>query len=187
LGAWLLKNLHAPREQNLNAVIAGAVYSRDLDFWGVELQRAGELEKAAACFENAQKFNPDNQVAQINLDFNKKLRAGEKMAVDLSKTTADQFGKFSTLNDVLNADGPFDEPSFCFEMVSSWRRTTDSTGKPSLTSPASAASIRTICPPECGSDGFTSCRTCPGLRWMSCASRLPIQTNSRSTRRMKPS
>ena len=114
LGARLLKNLHAPREQNLNAVAAGAYYSRDLDLWGVKLQCAGELEKAAACFENAQKFNPDNQVAQINLDFNKKLRAGEKMAVDLSKTTADQFGKFSTLNDVLNADGPFDEPSFCF-------------------------------------------------------------------------
>ena len=115
LGARLLKRLHAPREQNLNAVVAGAFYSRDLDFWGVELQRAGEFEKAAQCFEDAQKFNPDNQVAQINLDFNKRLRARETTAVDLSKTTADQFGKLSTLNDVLNADGPFDEPSFCFE------------------------------------------------------------------------
>ncbi len=115
LGGRLLKKFRVSREPNLNAIIAGTFYSRDLDFWGVELQRAGELEQAAACFENAQKFNPDNLVAQINLDFNKKLRAGETSPVDLSKTGADQFGKFSTLNEVLNADGPFDEPSFCFE------------------------------------------------------------------------
>ncbi len=113
LGARLLKKLHAPREQNPNAVVAGVLYSRDLDFWGVELQRGGEFEKAASCFEDAQKFNPDNIVAQINGDFNKKFRAGETMSVDLSKTTADHFGKFSTLNGLLNANGPFDEPSFC--------------------------------------------------------------------------
>ena len=114
LGGRLLKRFHVAREQNLNTIIAGAFYSRDLDSWGVELQRAGELEKAAVCYENAKKFNPDNLVAQINLDFNKKLRAGETAPVDLSKTGTDQFGKFATLNDMLNADGPFDEPSYCF-------------------------------------------------------------------------
>jgi tetratricopeptide (TPR) repeat protein len=33
----------------------------------------------------------------------------------LSKATTDQFGKYQTWSEVMNADGPFDEPSFCFE------------------------------------------------------------------------
>jgi tetratricopeptide (TPR) repeat protein len=33
----------------------------------------------------------------------------------LSKTTSDQFGKYRDWNGVLNANGPFDEPSFCFQ------------------------------------------------------------------------
>ena len=37
------------------------------------------------------------------------------MPLDLSKTTSDQFGKYRDWNGVLNANGPFDEPSFCFE------------------------------------------------------------------------
>jgi tetratricopeptide (TPR) repeat protein len=35
--------------------------------------------------------------------------------VDLSKAATDQFGKYRTWNEVLNVNGPFDEPSFCFE------------------------------------------------------------------------
>ena len=72
---WLNK-FHVPREPNRMAVQAGVFYSRDLDFWGVELQRAGDLTNAAACFDTAFKLNPDNLVAQINLGFNQTLRAG---------------------------------------------------------------------------------------------------------------
>ncbi len=111
---WLDK-FHVPREPDPMAALAGAYYSRSLDFWGVELQRAGELEKAAAHFDTALKLNPDNVVAQINLDFNKTLRAGGTAAVDLSKTTTDQFGNYHSWSEVLDANGPFDEPSFCFE------------------------------------------------------------------------
>jgi tetratricopeptide (TPR) repeat protein len=113
-GEELLARLHIERETNWNAVIAGNFYSRSLDFLGVQLQRAGELDKAAGNFELAQKMNPDNAVAQINLEFNQQLRAGEPASVDLTKTTLDQFGKFRSWSEVLNADGPFDEPSFCF-------------------------------------------------------------------------
>ena len=114
-GEKLLALFSVPREQNQNAVIAGTFYSRNLDFWGVQLQRAGELEKAAARFETAQKINPDNVVAQINLQFNQNLRAGKRVPVDLSTVTADQFGKYRSWNQVVLANGPFDEPSFCFE------------------------------------------------------------------------
>jgi len=117
LGQRLLARLHSVREQNPNAVIAGTFYSRDLDFWGVQLQRAGKLEKAAEHFETAQELNPDNVVAQINLHFNQDLRAGRAVPVDPSKVTGDQrdrFGKYHNWNEVINACGPFDEPGFCF-------------------------------------------------------------------------
>jgi len=114
LGQRLLARLHVVREQNPNAVIAGAFYSRDLDFWGVQLQRAGKLEKAADCFEMAQKLNPDNVVAQVNLQFNQDLRAGRTVPVDPSKVTRDQFGKYHNWNEVVDACGPYDEPGFCF-------------------------------------------------------------------------
>ena len=114
LGQRLLAHLHVVREHNPNAVVAGAFYSRDLDFWGVLLQRAGELKKAAARFKMAQELNPDNVVAQINLQFNQALRAGRTVPVDPSKARRDQFGRYHDWNEVMNANGPFDEPSFCF-------------------------------------------------------------------------
>ena len=66
-GERLLDKFHVPREPDQMAVLAGLYYSRSLDFWGVELQRAGELDEAAAHFDTALKLNPDNVVAQINL------------------------------------------------------------------------------------------------------------------------
>jgi tetratricopeptide (TPR) repeat protein len=114
LGQRLLARLHVARERNPSAVLAGTFYSRDLDFWGVQLQRAGELEKAAAGFKMAQQLNPDNVVAQDNLQFNQALRAGRTVPVDPSKVTRDQFGKYHDWNEVIDANGPFDEPSFCF-------------------------------------------------------------------------
>jgi tetratricopeptide (TPR) repeat protein len=114
-GEELLTRFHVTREPNLNAITAGTYYSRDLDFWGVELQRAGELPAAAARFESAGKLNPDNLIARVNLQFNEDLRAGKTVPVDLSKTTADEFGKYRSWNAIIGANGPADQPSFCFQ------------------------------------------------------------------------
>jgi len=111
----LFEDLHLQPEPNPNAFVAGMFYSRALDFWGVQLQRANDLTKAAAHFEAALKLNPDNNVAQTNLEFNQSLQAGRHVPLDLSKTTSDQFGKYRSWNAMLDDDGPFDEPSFCFE------------------------------------------------------------------------
>jgi tetratricopeptide (TPR) repeat protein len=87
LGSKLLDRLHIGRhEQNFNVRVVGGLYSRSLDYWGVQLQRANELEKAALRFQEAQKLNPDN----------------------------DQFGKSGSWASVWNMNGPFDEPSFCY-------------------------------------------------------------------------
>ena len=124
-GEKLLDRFHVAREPNPNAAAAGDFYSRGLDFWGVQLQRdagltnstaASELlTNAAAHFEMAQKLNPDNVAAQVNLQFNQKLRARQAVPVDLSEASPDRFVKNGTWDAVLNQDGPFDQPSFCFK------------------------------------------------------------------------
>lgn len=111
----LLERLHIQNEHNPNALLVGPFYSEALNYWGVRLQRAGKLVPAAGYFDTALKLNPDNVAAQINLDFNKVLQAGKSSPIDLTTTTRDRFGKYNNWNEVLNANGPFDEPSFCFE------------------------------------------------------------------------
>jgi tetratricopeptide (TPR) repeat protein len=110
-----MRHLHPAAEPDPNALLAGTIYSRGLNFMGVQLQRAGELDRAATRFGEAQALNPDNVVAKINLDFNKNLRAGSTNTVDLTRVTADRFGKYRSWSEVLSANGPFDETSFCFE------------------------------------------------------------------------
>jgi tetratricopeptide (TPR) repeat protein len=114
-GEQLLGRFHVAREPNPNAAVVGAFYSRSLDFWGVQLQRADDLTNAAIVFEKAQQLNPDNFVADVNLQFNQNLRAGKVEPVDLSKTTADKLGKYRSWDAVLGENGPFDETSFCFK------------------------------------------------------------------------
>ncbi len=121
-GETMLGWLRVPQEPNWNAMVAGGFYSRGLNEWGVELQRAGNLAIAAEHFEMAQKLNPDNGVARINLQFNHNLQAGDKVPVDLAKTSLDQFGRYNSWSAVLDVGGPFDEPSFCFANGLVWVR-----------------------------------------------------------------
>ncbi len=112
---YLLMRLHiSPQPDNKAETLAGAYYSRDLDFWAVDLQSAGELKPAATDFEAALQLNPDNAIAKINLDFNEKIQAGEPATMDLSQVSIDRFGKYTTWDEALNADGPLDDPNFCF-------------------------------------------------------------------------
>lgn len=115
-GEMLLDRFHVAREPNPNAAIAGSYYSRSLNDWGVQSQRAGNLTSAAAHFALAQKLNPDNTVAQINLQFNQALRAGKGASENLADTFDEPFGKYRTMQAAMTANGPFDVPSFCFEV-----------------------------------------------------------------------
>jgi tetratricopeptide (TPR) repeat protein len=111
---WVVMKLHGQADPNPNAQLAANLYSRSLNYWGVELQRAGRLLAAAECFAAAQKINPDNIVAGFNLEFNRTLQAGKPFDLDPARANVDQFGKYRNWNAVLNANGPFDEPSFVF-------------------------------------------------------------------------
>ena len=111
----LAKLTHLGTEPNQDALSLAGLYSRGLDYWAVQLQKKKELEKAAAHFERALDLNPDNVAAQVNLDCNRKLRAGKQTAVQVSKAISDKFGKYRTWDMVVGENGPFDEPTFCYE------------------------------------------------------------------------
>jgi len=104
IGQQILVRFHISNDPDASAVLAGGYFSRDLDFWGVQLQRAGELEKAGVAFDAAQLLNPQNEVAKINFDFNQSLREGNPKPAELGETIPDQL-----------AGGPVDEPSYCFQ------------------------------------------------------------------------
>jgi tetratricopeptide (TPR) repeat protein len=111
----LISQLHLTKEPSRTASLLAAFYSRSLDYWGVELQKEGRLTNAAGFFDRAVDLNPENIVAHINLECNKNLQAGRKGSVQLSKDFGDEFGKYRSWDAVVGANGPFDEPSFCFE------------------------------------------------------------------------
>lgn len=115
----LLDNLvdmaHLTRESNRDAATLAVYYSRALDYWGVQIQKSGQLTNAAAHFQRALDLNPDNVVAQVNLQCNRNLQAGRKGSVQVAKSVEDEFGKYRDWDQVIGDNGPFDEPSFCYE------------------------------------------------------------------------
>jgi len=112
---WLAKKAHLVHESNDDAATVAGFYSRALNHWGVEAQKIGLLTNAAAHFERALELNPDNIVAQVNLECNRNLRTGRSASVQVSKTIEDEFGKDRNWDQVIGDNGPFDEPNFCFE------------------------------------------------------------------------
>lgn len=116
--AWkekLYERLHLSNERVLLAEALGRHYARASTYWGVELQKLGKWEDAAAAFDRALALNPDNVAAQINLAYNNARRKGEPAPADLTATIEDRFGKYGSWNEVMGDCGPFDEPRFTFE------------------------------------------------------------------------
>jgi tetratricopeptide (TPR) repeat protein len=93
----------------------GALYSRSLVSWGVELQRANDYELAAAQFRLAKVLNPRNVVAEINLAFNEKFRSGVEITAELDRPRDEYFGESRTWDQLLNRYGPYDAPGIAIE------------------------------------------------------------------------
>lgn len=115
LRSKLLKKLHLPDDPMEETRLAGSLFSRSLNYWGAEVQKAGDLEKAATLFEQARQINPDNVVAQANLEFNRNYRAGQRKPVSMPASPEDRFGsKARSWDQVLGANGPYEEPDLCY-------------------------------------------------------------------------
>ncbi|MDB6124767.1 MAG: hypothetical protein JWQ71_3760, partial [Pedosphaera sp.] len=114
----VMENLHLVGEPDRQAMLLGKYYSHALNHWGVELQKCGLADQAADFFDRAAQLNPDNVSAQINQQFNKDLRTVKKPVIAPAKLIEDKFGKHRNWVEVIEEDGPFDEPNFCFELGS---------------------------------------------------------------------
>jgi len=88
-----------------------AYYARAVDYFGVELQKAGDLNRAADCFGLALDLNPDSASAAINRDYNQKLRAGHPEPLKRGEEMEKCIGRYGGNWDALvRRDGPIDEP-----------------------------------------------------------------------------
>jgi tetratricopeptide (TPR) repeat protein len=101
---------------NPEARILASYYSQSLNAWGTQLQRHDMFEEAAPMFAMAHELSPDNLVAEVNLGFNERYRAGKKGSIPLGRRVEDEFGKYRSWTGVIEANGPFDEPGFCYNL-----------------------------------------------------------------------
>lgn len=109
----LMDRMHIPFEKNQTAEELGAIYSPALNTLGVYDQRIGRFDAAAKHFTQARELSPDNIVAAANLDFNKQLRAGERIVADSPQSFEERFGKFSGWQQTLANNGLFDTATGC--------------------------------------------------------------------------
>jgi tetratricopeptide (TPR) repeat protein len=100
-----------------DAAYVGACYSRALDFWGVELQRAGKFDEAAGYFDKAIALNSYNVSAMINRDANALWRKERKRLPNLSAEAVEKLKVYRGVEGLLAACGPVDEPSVAMEFV----------------------------------------------------------------------
>lgn len=93
----------------------GNAYSVSLNFFGVELQKAGDLAAAGEYFDLAAKLSPQSPIAYANREFNNSLRAGAAPAQKSNQGLEDRLGAMGGSWDfALARFGPVDEPTICY-------------------------------------------------------------------------
>lgn len=108
--------LRLRHEVNSDAKLIAGFYAQSLNAWGAELQRHDRFQEAGPRFKMAYALNPDNIVARVNSEFNERYIAGQRGIAVSSRNIEDEFGKYRSWTEVINANGPFDEPGFCYSL-----------------------------------------------------------------------
>jgi tetratricopeptide (TPR) repeat protein len=103
---------------NETAQVLGDLYSKALNSWGVDAQKAGPGDEARAWFERALIFNPDNLAARINLAFAERQARGETNRLtwaEVKEAFPKTLAKYQTWPEVIGRNGPVDEPTFLLQ------------------------------------------------------------------------
>jgi tetratricopeptide (TPR) repeat protein len=110
----VLEKLEIPFRPNATALTLGRYYSQTLNFWGVQLQRAGKQSPAELSFQTAIDLFEDNLAAESNLAFTRELKAGVTPQLRPAQSVEAELGKYRNWQDALRDTGPFDDPTHCF-------------------------------------------------------------------------
>jgi tetratricopeptide (TPR) repeat protein len=119
----LARCLRLAPEHNHTLTFLGAAYSKDLNDWGVNLQRLGRWADAGLWFERALELKPDNLSAWINREWNQRRQRGDARRLDLGSLEnriPELLAKYRSWQAVLYENGPLDEPTFLFEAARVW-------------------------------------------------------------------
>jgi tetratricopeptide (TPR) repeat protein len=119
----LAKLLHLPPERNQTLIYLGAAYSKDLNDWGVSLQRLERWAEAGVWFDRALELKPDNLSAWINREWNQRRQRGDARRLDLGSLEnliPELLARYRSWQAVLYENGPLDEPTFLFEAARVW-------------------------------------------------------------------
>lgn len=111
-----------PRPRTLDTYLCES-YSRALNHFGVEAQRAGAFPLAAEYFDWAAKLNPSSPSAFLNLEFNKQWQATKRIPEKLSEGVTNRLNLFeNNWGNILNYGGTIDFPPVCAAIGETLRR-----------------------------------------------------------------
>jgi tetratricopeptide (TPR) repeat protein len=105
-----LKTVQTLAKLDVDSEIIDTDYSVNLNYWGVELQRANHLKEAHKQFAEAVQIKPDNYIATINLRYNEALQKGDHRPIGSIELFERALAKYGGLVGVLKLNGPPDEP-----------------------------------------------------------------------------
>lgn len=111
-----------PRPRTMETYLCES-YSRVLDHFGVEAQRAEAFPLAAEYFDWAAKLNPVSPSAHLNLEFNKHWQATRRIPEKLSEGVTNRLALFEgNWVAIMNFAGPIDYPEACAALGETLRR-----------------------------------------------------------------
>lgn len=116
LAGRLLARAHVSRPLPDSLKVLAYWYSSAFNSWGVTLQCNERWQAATSCFAMAGELNPDNLPARLNLQCNTNRLAGRELTLALDKSQEELFGRYRNWGQMLTIDGPFDEPTYCFQL-----------------------------------------------------------------------
>jgi tetratricopeptide (TPR) repeat protein len=110
-----LTNLPPLAKLDPDAQSVSVKYSVALDFWGVQLQKAGHLKEASAKFAEAALVNPQNFIAKINEKYNENLQKNDRRPIEVGDLIFKMANVYGGMVPILKFNGPVDEPDLDIE------------------------------------------------------------------------